>query len=109
MKHVVQFSGGVGSWAAAKRVAERHGTRDMVLLFADVRAEHSDLYRFLRDASLNIGVPVTIISDGRTPMEVMSDERLIGNSRRDPCSKILKRKLLDRWCKTHCDPKDTIR
>jgi hypothetical protein len=36
MKHVVMFSGGVGSWAAAKRVAEQHGTNDLVLLFADV-------------------------------------------------------------------------
>ena len=33
---VVMFSGGIGSWAAAKRVAEAHGTDDLVLLFADV-------------------------------------------------------------------------
>lgn len=33
--HVVMFSGGAGSWATAKRVAERHGTEGLVLLFAD--------------------------------------------------------------------------
>lgn len=109
MKHVVQFSGGVGSWAAGKLVAQRYGTADMVLLFADVMNEDPDLYRFLEDASANIGAPLVRISDGRTPMQVMTDERLIGNSRRDPCSKILKRKLLDRWCKDNCDPADTIR
>jgi predicted PP-loop superfamily ATPase len=26
MKHIVMFSGGIGSWAAAKIVAEKHGT-----------------------------------------------------------------------------------
>ena len=29
VKHVVMFSGGVGSWAAAKRVAQTWGTDDL--------------------------------------------------------------------------------
>lgn len=39
MKHVVMFSGGIGSWATAKRVIERHGKQDVVLLFADVAGD----------------------------------------------------------------------
>lgn len=31
------FSGGIGSWATAKRVSEQHGTSDLTLLFADVK------------------------------------------------------------------------
>jgi len=107
MKHVVQYSGGVGSWAAAKRVAERYGTADLILLFADVKDEHPDLYRFLDESAANIGVQVTRISEGRTPRQVMTDERLIGNSLRDPCSKILKRQLLDRWRKQNTEPSNT--
>lgn len=109
MKRVVQFSGGIGSWAAAKMVANIHGTADLVLLFADVKDEHEDLYRFIQEGAANIGVPVTVIADGRTPRQVMTDEKFIGNSRRDPCSKILKRELLDRWCRDNCDPEDTMR
>lgn len=109
MKRVVQFSGGLGSWAAAKRVAARYGTSDLVLLFADVKDEHPDLYRFLSEGAKDIGVAITTVSDGRTPLEVMSDEGFIGNSAKDPCSKILKRRLLDRWCKENCDPSDTVR
>lgn len=108
MKHVVQFSGGVGSWACAKRVAARHGTANMVLLFADVKDEDEDLYRFIGEAAADIGVPLTVISDGRTPREVMRDERFIGNSRVDSCSKILKRALLDRWHRVNCDPAATV-
>ncbi|MET7397347.1 hypothetical protein ABZS66_28065 [Dactylosporangium sp. NPDC005572] len=32
---VVQFSGGIGSWAAAMRVASEHSTGRLVLLAAD--------------------------------------------------------------------------
>jgi hypothetical protein len=44
------------------------------------------------------------IADGRDPWEVYRDERYLGNSRKDPCSKILKRKLSDKWLKTNADP-----
>lgn len=63
MKHIVMFSGGVGSWAAAKRVAERHGTADLVLLFADVLMEDSDTYRFLGEAARNVGGELVRIID----------------------------------------------
>ncbi|ADL47651.1 hypothetical protein Micau_4136 [Micromonospora aurantiaca ATCC 27029] len=33
--HVVQYSGGIGSWAAAQRVAAQHGTKRLVLLLWD--------------------------------------------------------------------------
>ena len=97
MKHVIGFSGGVTSWMAAKRVAERHGTADMTLLFADTRMEDEDLYRFIVQAASNVGAPLVVLADGRTPWGVFNDERFLGNSRIDPCSKILKRKLLDKW------------
>ena len=56
MKHVVMFSGGAGSWAAAKRVAERHGTADLTLLFTDTLMEDEDLYRFLHEAAAAVFV-----------------------------------------------------
>jgi len=36
MNHVVSFSGGLGSWVAAKRVAEKYGTENLYLVVADV-------------------------------------------------------------------------
>lgn len=104
---IVMFSGGAGSWAAAKRVAEQKGTDGMVLLFADTLIEDADLYRFIEEAASNIGAPLVRIAEGRTPWEVMRDERFIGNSRVDPCSKILKREFLDKWRDKHCDPERT--
>jgi len=76
-RHVVQFSGGIGSWAATQRVIAEHGTADLVLLFADTKVEDDDLYRFLDDAAAQIGVPVTVVADGRTPFQVFADTRFL--------------------------------
>jgi len=106
-RHVVMFSGGIGSWAAAKRVVERHGAADLTLLFADTLIEDQDLYRFLDEASANVGAPLMRIVEGRDPWQVFFDERMLGNSRFDPCSKILKRRMVDRWLSNNCDPAAT--
>jgi len=105
--HVVMFSGGVGSWAAAKRVAARHGTESMTLLFTDTRMEDADLYRFLTEAAADVGVPVTRLADGRDPWQVFADVKFLGNTRVDPCSRILKRELAAQWLAAHCDPTTT--
>jgi hypothetical protein len=101
------FSGGVCSWAAAKRVVERHGKEGVVLLFADTKMEDEDLYRFLDEAAENVGAPLVKIEDGRTPWQVMSDQNVIGNSRIAPCTSVLKRRLLNKWRDANCDPATT--
>lgn len=109
--HVVMFSGGVGSWATAKVVVNhkmRPGDR-LVLLFADTLMEDPDLYRFLDDATANIGVGELVkIADGRDPWEVFFDVRFLGNTRIDPCSFHLKRKLMREWLEANCDPSTTV-
>ena len=69
--HLVFFSGGLGSWAAAKRVALREDVEALTLLFADTQIEDEDLYRFLEDATANINhdadATLVKIEDGRAP------------------------------------------
>lgn len=107
-KRVVMYSGGVGSWAAAKRVAQRHGVSNMVLLFTDTLIEDEDLYRFLEESAANVGAPLVRIAEGRTPWQVFFDTRLLGNALFDPCSRILKREMADRWLRENCDPSSTV-
>ena len=104
-RHVVMFSGGVGSWATAKRVAERHGTDNLVLLFADVKGgnpdphvgEDEDTYRFIEDAARNVGGRLVTVSDGRDIWEVFKDDKFLGNSRLANCSKFLKQRPSRAW------------
>jgi len=103
-RHIVMFSGGIGSYLAAKRVIQEHGTEHVTLLFADTLQEDQDLYRFLDDAASCLGVPVTRIAEGRTPWQVFKDARFLGNSRVDLCSKALKRDPCYRWLEENCEP-----
>jgi len=58
VRHVVSFSGGAGSWAAAKRVAERVPREQLTLLFADTLIEDQDTYRVLLEGAANVlGLP----------------------------------------------------
>ena len=108
VRHLVYYSGGVCSWAEAKRTATKYGAENVTLLFADTKMEDEDLYRFLDESAANIGAELVKIADGRTPWEVMKDQKLLANTRMDACSKILKRELLDRWTKKNCDIENTV-
>jgi len=115
LKHVVMFSGGIGSWAAAKMVAAKHGTEDLYLVFTDVKGnaesvhigEDEDTYRFLEDAVKNIGGTYIYINEGRDIWEVFKDKKFLGNSRLAHCSFDLKQKPARKWLNENCDPEDT--
>jgi hypothetical protein len=107
-KALVQYSGGVGSFYAARRAIERYGVENTILVFADVKMEDEDLYRFINESVSKLGAKLEIISDGRTPWDVFFDERFLGNSRIDPCSRILKRSLLDKWMTERFKPEDVV-
>lgn len=104
VRHVVMFSSGAGSWAAARRVADEHGTDGLVLLFADVAMEDEDNYRFLHEAAADIGGELVIVRDGRDIWEVFKDRRMLGNTRIANCSTELKQKPARAWLDEHCDP-----
>jgi hypothetical protein len=117
MKHIVMFSGGIGSWATAKIVAERHGTDDLYLLFADVKGqaesphigEDEDTYRFIDDALKNIGGGTYVyLNEGRDIWTLFSEQNFLGNSRVANCSKILKQRPARKWLKENADPADSI-
>ena len=108
LTHVVMMSGGIGSWAAAKRVANEYGTENMILLFTDTKFEDEDTYRFLHDAAENIGAPLEVIAEGRDIWEVFRDNKFLGNSRVDLCSRILKRELADKWIAERFTPSDVV-
>lgn len=96
------------SWAASKKAAQKYGKENTKLLFTDTKIEDEDLYRFLNEGAKNIGSELITIADGRTPWEVFKDVKMLGNSKIDPCSRILKRELAQKWIKQNCDPADTV-
>lgn len=108
MKHIVFYSGGIGSWATAKRVSAEYGTDNLILLFADTLIEDEDLYRFIDETAAEIGGHFVRVADGRTPWDVYFDKRFLGNSRLAPCSHELKQKPARKWIEENFGPDECI-
>lgn len=104
------FSGGAGSWAAAKRVVQAHLTERVTLLFSDVgpavrsahQGEDEDTYRFIEEGAANCGAELIVVRDGRDIWQVFRDDRFLGNSRLANCSKLLKQRPARAWLEANC-------
>ncbi len=108
MKHIPMYSGGIGSWYTASRVAEKYGTDDLILLFADTQVEDADTYRFLHESAEQVGGELVVVADGRTPFEVFNDDHFLGNSRLANCSKYLKQKPCREWLEANVSPDEAV-
>jgi hypothetical protein len=97
MIYIVNCSGGLTSFEALRRTLAKHGKEQTYAIFADTRIEDEDLYRFLDDQERYFGIPIHRVKDGRTPWEVMIDERCITLQEMAPCSKHLKRIAIERY------------
>jgi hypothetical protein len=146
---IVLFSGGMGSFLAAKAAIEASPDSTMTFYFNDTLVERRDLYRFSLDAMnhldpsenysylkavtaripaihedmtkeemekrkkylqswgslMMLNYPQYVYdADGRDVWDIFAHERYIGNSRMDPCSKILKRRRSSAWISRNFSP-----
>lgn len=106
MKHIVSFSGGMGSFAEAVACVQKFGRENTVLLFADTNIEDEDLYRFKDDTVKLLGCELVELNNGKTPFDIFKEVKLMGNTRVDPCSEHLKRKPLNKWFTDNFAPSD---
>jgi hypothetical protein len=108
LKHIVSFSGGLGSAITADMVCKKYGKDNVTLLFADTLIEDKDLYTFNRDVVELLGCDFVTICEGRTPWQVFNDVKYIGNTRVDPCSKVLKRDFIRKYITSNHKPEDCV-
>lgn len=104
MKHVVSFSGGMGSFAEAHACVTKFGRENTLLLFADTNIEDEDLYRFKDETVAFLGCELVTLNNGQTPFDVFKEAKLMGNTRVDPCSERIKRIPLNAWLTTNFTP-----
>ena len=102
-RRVVQFSCGAASAVAAKLTIAKYP--DALVVNAFITEEHEDNRRFLADVERWLGCTITVLRDekyGASAYEVFRRSRYTKGMYGAPCSRALKRDLLDRWC----DPRD---
>ncbi|BCD88023.1 hypothetical protein PSm6_44300 [Pseudomonas solani] len=100
---VVQFSCGAASAVAGKLALAQYGaTHDVQFLNAFLASEDADNRRFLADCEIWTGRQFTVLRDekyGADVQNVFLRERYLKGPHGAPCSKLLKRRLLDAWKK----------
>jgi hypothetical protein len=106
--NIISYSGGAGSAITAQLVAEKYGRENTVMLFADTLIESPDLYELNRTLPKKLGVELVTISKNKTPWQVFEDVRYQGNTRVDPCSRILKREFLTEWIRERYEPHECV-
>ena len=95
---LVMFSGGISSYEAGRRALARYGKERTTFLFADTNMEDDDLYRFNAEVEEELGIKITVLdNDGKSVWDVFFEQRMMGSSRFDPCSRVLKREVMDAW------------
>ena len=107
-KHIVSYSGGMGSFAEAKECVDRYGKENVTLLFADTLMEDIDLYRFLNETVEFLGCELEVLSHGKDVWGVFEDTKFVGNSRVDICSRVLKRDIINNYITTKYGVKERV-
>lgn len=95
---VSHFSCGAASAVATKLALAEHA--DVVIVNAFVKEEHPDNQRFLRDCEKWFGREVTCVRDTRfsaSTVEVFKRQRYMAGRNGAPCTKFLKREVLDKF------------
>jgi hypothetical protein len=108
MKHVVSFSTGLSSALTVERVMTRYGKEATTVVFMDTKMEDGDNYRFMDDCKKRWGIPIIVLTEGRTPYEVSHSQNVIPNSRVAPCTQRLKIDVFKNWLKTQEEEPITI-
>src|SRR5689334_15370342 len=97
MYYIARLSGGTASAVAADRAIARYGRGRVLIRFEDTRFEDEDTYRFIQECMARWGGRLYGKVEGRTPLQVFEDAKLIPNSAMAPCSRELKIKPFAEW------------
>ncbi|KQY83675.1 hypothetical protein ASD24_29610 [Paenibacillus sp. Root52] len=101
---IIFFSGGIASFATANWVKETYPNDNIILYFTDTLWEHPDLYRFNREVSDKLQLPLLTHSYGINPIQLMFEKRMVYNNMIGDCSKVLKMKVARNFLKKGIRP-----
>lgn len=101
---IVFFSGGKGSFLVAHYLKTKHQNDNIILYFTDTLFEDEDLYRFIREVSTKLELPLLIHNIGKTPLDLMEEDTFLYNSRIANCSLKLKSRVAKKFLEKGEEP-----
>lgn len=111
MKHIISIGGGIASTLLLPIhvVYEQHVQRgDIDLIMARLPNEDPDVWKLVELLEDRLNVSVKMIGSNQDPWQVFFDRQFIGNSRVDPCSDELKRKVVRQYIRENYSPGEAI-
>jgi hypothetical protein len=92
------------------RVAQRYGTDNLFLVFADTGIEDQDNYRFLKESAEVVGGQLVWLKNEKTPWDVLMDGRWLSHRQgKKGCSYVLKVKPCRDWIESQeFTPENTV-
>ncbi len=125
MKHLISIGGGFSSTIELPlAVIEKYGADNVDMVIACLKGESPDLWRLVKECERLTGKEVARISYSPDDMrgysvnapeskwwgiwDVFFQEKRMGSSLADPCSRVLKRETLRAYILRHYSPSDTI-
>lgn len=105
---VVSVGGGLSSTVELPlRMIAEHGRDRVDLVMCRLPNEDPDVWRLVEAVENLTGIRVKMIGLNLSPWDVFLQTRYIGNTRIDPCSRILKREQMAQHMKANYDPRFT--
>jgi 3'-phosphoadenosine 5'-phosphosulfate sulfotransferase (PAPS reductase)/FAD synthetase len=104
--NIISISTGLSSALTGERVLKRFGKDETEFVFMDTLIEDEDNYRFMRECRERWGIPITILTEGRTPYQVAKDKNIIPNQKIAPCTFRLKINLFRNYLQEHHSGED---
>lgn len=101
-RSVGMFSGGLCSFLACARA------KPEVLLFADTGIEDEDLYRFLKEGSELLNIPLVVVSAGISFDDLILKKHALPNNRMPFCSRELKHRPSWEWVRKNAPQADLV-
>lgn len=107
--HVVSIGGGLTSTLfLPELVVARYGRAAVTLVMARLPNEDPDVWRLCDAVEAALGVPIQYIGLDQTPWDIFHAQGMMGSSRVDLCSRMLKREVLLAYMTAHHDPATTV-
>lgn len=107
MEHIVSIGGGLTSTVfLPELMIERYGKEHVHLVMAKLPNEDPDVWRLCEAVEKAYGVSIAYIGLDKTPWDIFFQVRYLGNTRIDPCSRVLKREVLRDYLLHHFTPAD---
>lgn len=109
MTHVISIGGGLSStMALPRKVIEQYGRENVTCVMARLPNEDPDVWRLVAAVEQDLGLKVEMIGLELTPWDIFFKVGMMGSSRVDPCSRVLKREVLAKYMKENYDPANTV-